>query len=63
MLNSGKKYSSSYVIRKNFSERNKKPYPPPPFKLNGRFPLAKVFNFESTSMFEKISNWSSTDYL
>ena len=45
MLNSGnkiralrdkKKYSNSCVVRKNISERNKKPYPPPPFKLNGR---------------------------
>ena len=42
MLISGKKiraknkYSNSCVVRKNFSERNKKPYPPPPFKLNGR---------------------------
>ena len=39
MLNSGnkiralrdkKKYSNSCVVRKNISERNKKPYPPPP---------------------------------
>ena len=37
MLNSGrklcaikKKYSNSCVVRKHFSERNKKPYPPPP---------------------------------
>ena len=37
MLNSEKnKYSNSCVVRKHFSERNKKPYPPPPFKLNGR---------------------------
>ena len=48
MLNSGKKicalcdkknkYSNSHVVRKKNSERNKKPYPPPPspFKLNGR---------------------------
>ena len=43
MLNSGKKfrdkkiiYSNSCVVRKKNSERNKKPYPPPPFKLNGR---------------------------
>ena len=43
MLNSGKKirdkkikYSSSYVVGKKNSERNEKPYPPPPFKLNGR---------------------------
>jgi hypothetical protein len=35
MLNYGKKkYSNSRVVRKNNSERNKKPYPP--FKLNGR---------------------------
>ena len=33
-----KKYSNSCVVRKIFSERNKKPQPPPPppFKLNGR---------------------------
>ena len=39
MLNSGnffralrdkKKYSNSRVVRKQISERNKKPYPPPP---------------------------------
>ena len=37
MLNSGKKcrdkknkYSNSRVVRNFFSERNKKPYPPPP---------------------------------
>ena len=30
------KYSNSCVVRKNNSERNKKPQPPPPFKLNGR---------------------------
>ena len=46
MLNSGKKfralsdkknkYSNSRVVQKNNSERNKKPYPPPHFKLNGR---------------------------
>jgi hypothetical protein len=37
MLNSGKKfcdkknkYSNSRVVRKKFSERNKKPKPPPP---------------------------------
>ena len=45
MLNSGKKiralrdkknkYSNSRVVRKKFSERNKKPTPPP-CKLNGR---------------------------
>ena len=45
MLKSGKKfralrdrknkYSNSRVVRKKNSERNKKPYPPPPFKLNG----------------------------
>ena len=43
MLNSGKKnsrkatkkkYSNFRVVRKNYSERNKKPYPP--CKLNGR---------------------------
>ena len=46
MWNSGKiiralrdkksKYSNSSVVRKINSERNKKPYPPSPFKLNGR---------------------------
>ena len=46
MLNSGKKISrfarqkkinsNSCIVRKKISERNKKPYPPPPFKLNGR---------------------------
>ena len=38
MLNSGikNKYSNSRVVRKKNSERNKQPYPPPPFKLNGR---------------------------
>jgi hypothetical protein len=46
MLNTGKKiralrdkkikYSNSCVVRIKNSERNKKPYPPPPFKLNGR---------------------------
>ena len=30
-----KKYSNSCVVRKKISERNKKPYPPPPLKLNG----------------------------
>ena len=29
MLNSGKKYSNSCVVRKKNSERIKKPYPPP----------------------------------
>ena len=48
MLNPGKKncalrdkknkYSNSCVVRKKNSERNKKPYPPPSFKLNGRSP-------------------------
>ena len=46
MLNSGKKirvlpdkknkYSNSRVVRKKNSDRNKKPYPPPLCKLNGR---------------------------
>ena len=46
MLNSGKKfralcdkknkYSNSCVVRTKISERNKKPKPLPPFKLNGR---------------------------
>ena len=30
MLNSGKKYSNSCVVRKKISERNNKPPPPPP---------------------------------
>ena len=30
------KYSNSCIVREKKSERNKKPYPPPPFKLNGR---------------------------
>ena len=30
MLNSGKKYSNSCVVGKKNSERNKKPYLPPP---------------------------------
>ena len=30
------KYSNSCAVRKKNSERNKKPYPPPSFKLNGR---------------------------
>ena len=34
--NKRNKYSNSCVVRKNNSERNKKPYPPPPCKLNGR---------------------------
>ena len=53
MLNSGKKicslpdkknkYSNSCVVRKKNSERNKKPYqPPPPFKLNG-WSLIRMF--------------------
>ena len=46
MLNSGEKnctscdkknkYSNSCVVRKNISERNKKPKSDPPFKLNGQ---------------------------
>ena len=48
MLNSGKKncvvrdkknkYSNSCVVRKKISERNKKPYPPPPPQVKWSVP-------------------------
>ena len=48
MLNSGKKirtlldklnkYSNSCVVRKKNSERNKKPYPPPPLQVKWSVP-------------------------
>ena len=40
MLNSGKKnkYSNPCVVRKKMSERNKKPYPPPPLQVKWSVP-------------------------
>ena len=38
MLNSGKKYSNSRVVRKKMSERNTKPYPPPPLHVKWSVP-------------------------
>ena len=39
------KYSNSCVVRKKNSERSKKPYPPPPFKLNGRSLICEGCHF------------------
>ena len=37
-LRDKKKYSNSCVVRNFFSERNKKPYPPPPLQVKGSVP-------------------------
>ena len=60
MSNSGKKipalpdkknkYSNSRVVRKKISERNKKPSPPPPFKLNGWTLTNSNFSSENLSV-------------
>ena len=43
MLNSGIFFSNSRVVRKTFSERNKKTYPPPPpCMLNGRYLMVNL---------------------
>ena len=48
MLNSGKKkYSSSCVVRKQISGRNKNQNPPPPFKLNGLSLIDHEMNHEN----------------
>ena len=58
-----KKYSNSCVVRKEFSERNKKPYPPP-FKLNGRSlrdtDTEKIPSYLRTNKKPKSSKYSVT---
>ena len=71
MLNSGKKiralrdkknkYSNSCVVRKKNSERNKKPQPPPPFKLNGRSLTSIVCKIMKKIIFKHLFNYMKTN--
>ena len=57
MLNSGKKYSNSCVVRKQISVRNKKTYPPP-LPLQVKWSVPKVYG-EIFVMIRKSKNCCS----